>query len=951
MVDWAEWELNFFDVDKALDYIDQVKEHANQPAANAKRKPKRKFKSPLSVKVIRASAYRHIKVLDKMLTVCTGRDLSAFGQEKNDARTSTQGTIDPMSNPLRYCDSERRQVSVEDEHGCKHFFSTSDPPMPDESTLPPSLILHLDEGSSAFAMVWFLVFFSKLRMCFIRDIFHREWNDCRDTLSDVKLWWVIICTTMAFNLPHGPWESTKFWGTLTGSAIAYCSRASWTSLLFNALYESICSDQGIKDPSGSPDHRKLIFDNLLVNDSFTKKGAKVMLRRWFSWFDAFAEADKTWHTRVLAYITFGMSSGIYKDLTEVPLWKPADDDGAGGFAGGNDSDDDGDRADAQQAEADVVGVEAAVPAADAEKAPVKNQEDLKSLRTKCKKSVHVAACIMCRDQMQILCRIIYTVLSPIRLEHGLNAQKCRGPDAIRLWYISAAKCRAWAVLEDCCATLQKSGPLAYMGFTVDFGRGLPQGITVGHDMVQEEDDRAERAMSIWVTMGYHRTGSMMWHFASWLGLFALGASDDLEDVMLCIEKMRVHFRAFLNAKLKMAKNNFLKQVVAASPFSSCIVYEIADFIIGPDLLPNDWKLKRFRDFARSIFSSWGQTKIIEDNFKKMRDRESSDTRNKAHVPLTYWSMSKEMNAIGAHNREQLEPDDNLELGQTKGKLQKDLFYTTNHGLKLEHAEDIMLTAKWPTFSAQSARFQYSCSEFTASIDAKTTPELPDGVWDVSSRTWRGILFNTGMIVKVVGKEEYFVSFGFTGKLLVVLWRVQPFKIQRSTMKGFAVGTGDVINSYPTYASALDLDDYEAVPAKVISPLHLYLVNKKKVAACSGIVYLQTDEPMPIMCWAAKNCFWSVTQPALKTLAKELDVQPSGPDLVSLLTVLIHTILPEATEAEVNAILNIRCDVESDPLEHIDLDVIEALFPAADMKVVEDHCIFVVVMCQLQISFL
>jgi hypothetical protein len=53
---------------------------------------------------------------------------------------------------------------------------------------------------------------------------------------------------------------------------------------------------------------------------------------------------------------------------------------------------------------------------------------------------------------------------------------------------------------------------------------------------------------------------------------------------------------------------------------------------------------------------------------------------------------------------------------------------------------------------------------------------------------------------------------------------------------------------------------------------------------------------------------------------------------------------------VTAILNIRCDVESDPLEHIDLEVIEALFPAADMKVVEDHCIFVFLMCQWQISF-
>ena len=80
-----------------------------------------------------------------------------------------------------------------------------------------------------------------------------------------------------------------------------------------------------------------------------------MLRRWLSWFDAFADADKTYHSRLLALITFGMSNGIYKDLTEVPLWKMEGEDGGAVFEGGEDSDDEAARADAAAGEGDVEG--------------------------------------------------------------------------------------------------------------------------------------------------------------------------------------------------------------------------------------------------------------------------------------------------------------------------------------------------------------------------------------------------------------------------------------------------------------------------------------------------------------------------------------------------------------------------------------------------------------------
>ena len=183
------------------------------------------------------------------------------------------------------------------------------------------------------------------------------------------------------------------------------------------------------------------------------------------------------------------------------------------------------------------------------------------MRNTCNRSVHVAARIMCKDQMQVLCRIIYTLILPIRLEHSKNAHECRSPDNVRNWYVGAAKCRTLVILEEVCARLQHTSSLAYMGFTMDFGSGLPHGITLEHDIVTDEYDRSDRAMGSWLSCTLHRIGSMMWHFASWVGLFALAASDDDQDVYNCISRLRAHYRMFLNATSSQKKNKCLKHLV------------------------------------------------------------------------------------------------------------------------------------------------------------------------------------------------------------------------------------------------------------------------------------------------------------------------------------------------------------------------------------------------------
>ena len=89
--DWAEWEIAFFDFEKAVEYREKVK-----AVPKGKAQPKRMIRAPLIVKVVRASAYQHIKALDNMLETVMGVGLENF-----------QVHATEWSNPLRAVLQER----------------------------------------------------------------------------------------------------------------------------------------------------------------------------------------------------------------------------------------------------------------------------------------------------------------------------------------------------------------------------------------------------------------------------------------------------------------------------------------------------------------------------------------------------------------------------------------------------------------------------------------------------------------------------------------------------------------------------------------------------------------------------------------------------------------------------------------------------------------------------
>ena len=83
---------------------------------------------------------------------------------------------------------------------------------------------------------------------------------------------------------------------------------------------------------------------------------------------------------------------------------------------------------------------------------------------------------------------------------------------------------------------------------------------------------------------------------------------------------------------------FSKKVVDASPFQSVMMQVLAELVTVPGIQKNDFIIKKFRAYAVSIFNSWGQTKVVEDHFQILRQREMFDTKNKPmhHALIGQW---------------------------------------------------------------------------------------------------------------------------------------------------------------------------------------------------------------------------------------------------------------------------------------------------------------------------
>eukprot|EP00974_Lingulodinium_polyedra_P100409 9725997-Lingulodinium_polyedra.AAC.1 len=111
----------------------------------------------------------------------------------------------------------------------------------------------------------------------VRDIFHREWNDCTQAIKHSGLWWVILLTTMAWNLCYGPWEGCAWYEKIKGGASEFFALERATNPLFSALYGRICQDQKLPAPH-TVAHKEAMLQQTQAGEAFTQKGPRITLK-------------------------------------------------------------------------------------------------------------------------------------------------------------------------------------------------------------------------------------------------------------------------------------------------------------------------------------------------------------------------------------------------------------------------------------------------------------------------------------------------------------------------------------------------------------------------------------------------------------------------------------------------------------------------------------------------
>ena len=252
----AQYQLEFF-----TDMHQPAQTSSDGKTKKVTKAAKKRAKCPWAVTGQRHAAFTHIQALDKMLVATIGVGLIAF------------------------------QCEVEDAAVVKKILETK--------KLPPTLILHADEGSPAYAMNWYLRHSRDLRFIPQRDIYHREWNDVKNGVARAGLWGTVLLTTVCFDLFHGPWESAAWFSKISEMVEEMVKSLPATNPLWTVLYQLICADLGLT-PSGEIDHSRIVWDILFSSEVFKTKGEQVSLRRWFGWIASADRCLKHWHAMILA---------------------------------------------------------------------------------------------------------------------------------------------------------------------------------------------------------------------------------------------------------------------------------------------------------------------------------------------------------------------------------------------------------------------------------------------------------------------------------------------------------------------------------------------------------------------------------------------------------------------------------------------------------------------------
>lgn len=658
--------------------------------------------------------------------------------------------------------------------------------------------------------------------------------------------------------------------------------------------------------------------SVCANVGFLLQGPRVALRRWFSWLHSATFNLQCWHARLLAIVYIGMRLGVYTSVWDCPFWS------TGGDLGQQPPEEASDEEQQQALVAAPAAVSAAASSSgDPMQAPrmAENQEhgvkageeEIKDLRNKCRNTLFMCAAILSKEGLQTQVKLLVAFSRPVFDAHSRHASEVRSPEEVFNYYLAAATGSWQDPLKQVCKLLTDLPVLEWVGFqTTRLHRLAKEGEETSREL-QDQDGLAKQAFDYVVALLHFRAASMSWH-SSWPGKLPLFGSEAQEDQDGAWTELASDWAAFQRAKELCGSSTFLQKVTKRSPFSCTLMAEVAQLVCSDQTHSQSAKREQLKQQSQALFKGWGQTKVVEDALKELRDVQDRTVTNKRLEAQRQWLVLKGTGTIAAHRREEVEPEE--EEQPTKKRLAWSNFSCRGTAPSLDLLP-LLQPATWPTLSAQSLQL--------LSAERNLLKECLDkDSWGQADECWKSTFVPAGTVLQHAGDGALVLALGHLHYVAQLAWQLDA--LQGNGQETFYSlcheGPADPLK----WVVLLDWESWMVVPTAPVSPARQKVLQGGKLAKVSGVLLHRTGEPVPILKHAARNAFWQLSSQQLRKLAEDQGLSCNkGAGAYELVRLLVLHILGPQDDSTMDDIMSLRGLLPPDQVPPgLDESIVEAV---------------------------
>ena len=235
-------------------------------------------------------------------------------------------------------------------------------------------------------------------------------------------------------------------------------------------------------------------------------------------------------------------------------------------------------------------------------------------------------------------------------------------------------------------------------------------------------------------------------------------------------------------------------------------------------------------------------------------------------------------------------------------------------------------ATWPCYTPQT------CQTLPAQLHLLRELHKNDR-FEAAAEVWKSMLVKGGTVVRDRESKEVFMCLGDVGAVAQLTWPLEHVDVKKTEVYILSdKPQKDACAFYHVY----DLAQVEVIPTSIVSVLHFFLLNGRKLHPRQGIAWKRVGKNVSLLNFLAGSCFANVPVTVLRKLCKSEGVllQKGASDVDVVATLMKHA-LPSASESELAKLMELRGVGVYDEIDEVPKEILEDVFERDDMKSVED----------------